>query len=195
MRLCTVSRLLASLAMQMRTGRIYGTASRRGAGLTVRSARNFLRIFKKLRPDVVHLHNPTPTIFAAPAARMAGVPSIVSTRHSLVAAPRKLSVEIKYGVAGIFCDWIVGICDATTNNLKVAHRLRRAQNCARIQRRAPPRARIKRAMAAEERVYDAFRWPDCTREKSRADAQWISHCVGFHANVAIVACWRWRRIV
>jgi glycosyltransferase involved in cell wall biosynthesis len=83
----------------------------------------FFRIFRKLRPDVVHLHNPTPTIFAAPAARMAGVPSIVSTRHSLVAAPRKLSVEIKYGVAGIFCDWIVGICDATTNNLKVAHRL------------------------------------------------------------------------
>ena len=86
------------------------------------SFNTFFRIFKQLRPDVVHLHNPTPTIFAAPAARMAGVPSIVSTRHSRVAPPRKRSVEIKYGVAGIFCDWIVGICDATTSNLKVAHR-------------------------------------------------------------------------
>ena len=52
------------------------------------SARAFYRIFKSSRPDVVHLHNPTPTIYAAAAARMAGVPSIVSTRHSLVGKPR-----------------------------------------------------------------------------------------------------------
>ena len=52
------------------------------------STRNFFRIFKESRPDVAHLHNPTPTIYAALAARMAGVPSIVSTRHSLVAPPR-----------------------------------------------------------------------------------------------------------
>ncbi|MGA1983718.1 MAG: glycosyltransferase family 4 protein [Acidobacteriaceae bacterium] len=82
---------------------------------------NFYRVFKQLRPDVVHLHNPTPTIFAAAAARLAGVPSIVSTRHSLVAAPRKLTVELKYALAARFCDWIVGICEATTNNLKSAH--------------------------------------------------------------------------
>ena len=55
------------------------------------ATRNFFRIFKESRPDVVHLHNPTPTIYAAMAARMAGVPSIISTRHSLVAPPRKLS--------------------------------------------------------------------------------------------------------
>ena len=48
------------------------------------SSRSFFRIFKESKPDVVHLHNPTPTIYAAIAARMAGVPSIVSTRHSLV---------------------------------------------------------------------------------------------------------------
>src|ERR1039458_10582173 len=48
------------------------------------STRNFLRLFKASRPDVVHLHNPTPTIYAAVAARMAGVHRLVSTRHSLV---------------------------------------------------------------------------------------------------------------
>ena len=41
------------------------------------ATRNFYRIFKESRPDVVHLHNPTPAIYAAPAARMAGVPSVV----------------------------------------------------------------------------------------------------------------------
>jgi len=85
------------------------------------AARNFFRIFKASRPDVVHLHNPTPTIYAATAARIAGVRSIVSTRHSLVAPPRNLVMEFKYTIAAKFCDWIVGICDATTNNLKSAH--------------------------------------------------------------------------
>jgi len=82
---------------------------------------NFFHIFNKSRPDVVHLHNPTPTVYAALAARMAGVPCIVSTRHSLVGPPRRPVVEIKYAVAAVFCDWIVGICDATTNNLKDIH--------------------------------------------------------------------------
>ncbi len=83
--------------------------------------RNFFRTFKETQPDVVHLHNPTPTIYAAMAARMAGVPSIVSTRHSLVGKPRRLVVEIKYALAARCCDWIVGICDATADNLKDIH--------------------------------------------------------------------------
>lgn len=85
------------------------------------AARNFYRIFKKSHLDVVHLHNPTPTVYAGLAARVAGVPCIVSTRHSLVAPPRKLIVELKYAAAATICDWIVGICDATINNLKSIH--------------------------------------------------------------------------
>jgi glycosyltransferase involved in cell wall biosynthesis len=84
------------------------------------SSRHFLQLFRSSRPDVVHLHNPTPTIYAAPAARLAGVASIVSTRHSLVAPPRNLTMERKYKLAAMFCDWIVGICEATTNNIKDA---------------------------------------------------------------------------
>jgi glycosyltransferase involved in cell wall biosynthesis len=82
------------------------------------ATRNFYHIFKESSFDVVHLHNPTPTVYAALAARMAGVPSIISTRHSLVAPPRRLVVELKYAFAARFCDWTVGICDATTNNMK-----------------------------------------------------------------------------
>jgi glycosyltransferase involved in cell wall biosynthesis len=85
------------------------------------ATRNFLRIFKEVHPDVVHLHNPTPTIYAAIAARMAGVPSIISTRHSLVAPPHKAVAELKYRIAARFCDWVVGICDATVSNLKAIH--------------------------------------------------------------------------
>ena len=84
------------------------------------SSRHFLELFRSSRPEVVHLHNPTPTIYAAPAARLAGVASIVSTRHSLVAPPRNLTMERKYKVAAMFCDWVVGICEATTSNIRDA---------------------------------------------------------------------------
>lgn len=85
------------------------------------SSRNFARLFKELRPDVVHLHNPTPTIYAAAPARLVGVPSVLSTRHSLLAPPHKFSAELKYALATRFCDWSVGICDATVVNLRGMH--------------------------------------------------------------------------
>ena len=107
------------------------------------SFRNFFRIFKESRPDVVHLHNPTPTIYAAVAARMAGVPSIVSTRHSLVAPPRRLAVELKYAVAARTCDWIVGICDATVVNLKSLHTIPR-RKIVRVYNGAAPLKRAAR---------------------------------------------------
>jgi len=100
----------------------------------------FFRIFKETHPDVVHLHNPTPTVYAAMAARMAGVPSIISTRHSLVAPPRKLVVELKYAFAAGFCDWVAGICDATTNNLRSLHSVP-ARKITRVYNGAEPLSR------------------------------------------------------
>jgi glycosyltransferase involved in cell wall biosynthesis len=85
------------------------------------AARSFYRIFKHARPHVVHLHNPTPTVYAALPARIAGVPSVVSTRHSLVAPPYRKIAEMKYAASAICCDWIVGVCNATANNLKSLH--------------------------------------------------------------------------
>jgi glycosyltransferase involved in cell wall biosynthesis len=82
------------------------------------ATRNFFRIFKASRPDVVHLHHSTPTIYAAIPARMVGVPSIVSTWHGLLGPPRRPVAELKYALAARFCDWVVGICEATVNNLK-----------------------------------------------------------------------------
>ena len=104
-------------------------------------SRNFFHVFKETHPDVVHLHNPTPTVYAAMAARMAGVPSIVSTRHNLVASPRRLILEFKYAIATTFCDWIAGICDATTNNLKNAHSIP-ARKIVRVYNGTDPVSRV-----------------------------------------------------
>ena len=114
--------------------------------------RNFFRAFKNAHPDVVHLHNPTPTIYAAIPARMAGVPSIVSTRHSLVAKPRNRTVELKYAVAAGCCDWIVGICDATANNLKEIHSIR-TRKIVRIYNGAAP---LKCAAKEQQPQKDGF---------------------------------------
>lgn len=96
-----------------------------GEGHPVAKMPSFLRAFRELRPDVVHCHNPAPTIGAAMMARMAGTRRVISTRHSLVAPPYNLAEERRYGIAAKFCDAIVGICEATCVNLRGAPMARR----------------------------------------------------------------------
>jgi glycosyltransferase involved in cell wall biosynthesis len=121
-----------------------GFSVRANMGLHLSDATQaFFRTFRESHFDVVHLHNPTPTVYAGIAARMAGVPSIVSTRHSLVGLPRRLVVELKYAVAATCCDWIVGICDATANNIKSIRSVL-ARKIVRIYNGAAPLQRVAR---------------------------------------------------
>lgn len=47
----------------------------------------FWRLCRRLRPDVVHTHNPKPGVWGRIAARLAGVPRVVNTVHGLYATP------------------------------------------------------------------------------------------------------------
>jgi glycosyltransferase involved in cell wall biosynthesis len=77
------------------------------------------RRFRDIKPHVIHCHNAMATIAAAHAGKAMHA-KVVSTRHGLVAPPHNLRCEIKFCVAGMVCNWVVGVCDATTSNL---HRL------------------------------------------------------------------------
>jgi glycosyltransferase involved in cell wall biosynthesis len=78
------------------------------------------RAFRRSRPDVVHCHNATAAIFAALPARLAGVKTVIATRHGLVKPPYLLRRELKFALASRSCDWIVGVCEGTRDNLLAA---------------------------------------------------------------------------
>lgn len=134
---------ISALGVLGETMQQQGFAVRSNVGLHLPdSMRNFLRFFKDLHPDVVHLHNPRPTIYAALPARMAGASAVVSTRHSLVAPPHRWRTELKYACAARFCDSVAGICDSTTRNIRSLHTIPRRKIVRVYNGAAPlPRAR------------------------------------------------------
>lgn len=77
------------------------------------------RLSRTLRKgSVVHCHNATATIWAAPVARLTGATTVVSTRHGLVPPDQERSRERKFwAVSRICCDRVVAVCQAAHRNL------------------------------------------------------------------------------
>ena len=82
--------------------------------------RRLYRAFRRSHPDVVHCQNATAAIVAALPARLAGVKTVIVTRHGLVKPPYQLRRELKFALASRWCDWIVGVCESTRTNLLAA---------------------------------------------------------------------------
>lgn len=82
--------------------------------------RSLYRAFRRSKPDVVHCHGATTAIIGAIPARMAGVESVVVTRHGLVGPRYLLRRELKFAAASRFCDWVIAVCDEARRNLWAA---------------------------------------------------------------------------
>jgi glycosyltransferase involved in cell wall biosynthesis len=52
-----------------------------------RALAELVRLFRRLRPSIVHTHTPKPGVYGRVAARLAGVPAVVNTVHGLYALP------------------------------------------------------------------------------------------------------------
>ena len=89
-------------------------------GFVLKQMRSLYKNFRRSRPDAVHCHNATAAIFAALPARLAGVKTVIVTRHGLVNPPYHLRRELKFALASRCCDWIVGVCEGTRTNLMAA---------------------------------------------------------------------------
>lgn len=79
-------------------------------------ARRMYRMMRAARPDVLHAHNETPTIFGAPAARAAGVRKVVTTYHGMVVPLEAL--RLKLWAAARLCDRVVAVSRTTEANLR-----------------------------------------------------------------------------
>lgn len=53
-----------------------------------KALRELVQLFRRVKPTIVHTHNPKPGVYGRVAARIAGVPVIVNTVHGLFALPR-----------------------------------------------------------------------------------------------------------
>ena len=60
---------------------------RRGFDVTLHA--RLWRLYRVLRPDVVHTHNAAPLIYAAPSARAAGVGAVIHTKHGDYTYPKR----------------------------------------------------------------------------------------------------------
>ena len=56
-------------------------------GDDARALAELFGVLKRLRPDIVHTHNPKPGVYGRIAARAARVPVVVNTQHGLYALP------------------------------------------------------------------------------------------------------------
>ena len=88
-----------------------------GEAHPLKTIARYTKYFLDEEPDVVHCHNVAPTIQAAPAAWLAGVRRVITTRHRLELHPFDAAQEAKYNLAGWLCDRITGICQVTCDNL------------------------------------------------------------------------------
>ena len=76
-------------------------------------AQRILRLAKRLRslrPDVLHTHNPQAHLHGAWAARLAGVPAVIHTRHGRDRA-RKMAVAALSRIATVWTDKFVAVSE------------------------------------------------------------------------------------
>ncbi len=76
----------------------------------LKKLRALVRIFRERQFDVVHTHNPFPHIYASIAAKCAGTPVVIQTRHGRHKS-ENWKQRLLYGTANLLSDEVVAVSD------------------------------------------------------------------------------------
>jgi sugar transferase (PEP-CTERM/EpsH1 system associated) len=89
------------------------TALDQPPGIELATSVRLAKLFRRLRPSVVHTHNTKPLLYAVPVAHLLGVPTIIHTRHGQChGATRRQS--FMFNLASSWVDNIVSVSDDST---------------------------------------------------------------------------------
>jgi glycosyltransferase involved in cell wall biosynthesis len=80
------------------------------SGLRLSLVLRLARILRRWRADVVHTHNNRPLFHGAPAARLAGVPWVIHTRHGQGYGASRREVRA-FRVASVLTSWIACVSE------------------------------------------------------------------------------------
>ena len=89
-----------------------------GVAHPIKTMWRYFRHFRTMKPDVVHSHGVAPAVHASISARVAGVPSVISTRHRVEFFPYDRGAERRFNLMGWFCNWVTGICEVTCEGVR-----------------------------------------------------------------------------
>jgi sugar transferase (PEP-CTERM/EpsH1 system associated) len=79
-------------------------------GGRIREIRQLAHLFREVRPDIVHTHNSYPHFYGTFAARWAGVPAVIHTRHGRRIGTTR-NARWQFWLAAQFADRIVAVSD------------------------------------------------------------------------------------
>jgi len=127
------------------------------------------RLFRRLRPDIVHTHNPKPGLYGRVAARAAGVPAVVNTVHGLYASPED-SVARRAAVYSV--ERLASTCSA-------AELVQNPEDLAVLRRLGVPRS--KTVLLGNGVDLDRFRPPDDAGVRARIRSE-----LGIPADAVVV---------
>lgn len=113
-----------------------------------------VRLFRRLRPDIVHTHNPKPGVLGRIVARLCRVPLVVNTQHGLYAQPddrwqRRIPVYVVERIAAAFSH--VELVQNPEDVDTLVHRLHVPERRVRLLGNGIDLARFDPASVADER--------------------------------------------
>ncbi len=127
------------------------------------------RLLRRLRPDIVHTHNPKPGLYGRLAARTTGVAGVVNTVHGLYATPEDRAIT----------RWVVYSLERLASFCSGAELIQNAEDFALLERLGVPKEKL--VLLGNGIDLERFRPAATAKQRQRARAD-----LGVGGDVVVV---------